>query len=66
MNKLKDVLQSQGRSQRWFAEKMSKSENTISLWATNRIQPSLEDLYTAAKLLEVDVRDLLTGNDENN
>ncbi len=64
MNRIKAVLQEQGRTQKWFATNMEKTENTISLWTTNRIQPSIEDLYKAANLLGVDVRDLLVGNDE--
>jgi len=64
VNKLKEVLQSQGRSQKWFAKEMSKSENSISLWTQNKVQPSLEDLYKAARLLSVEVKDLLTELDE--
>lgn len=59
MNKLKEVLKSEGRSNKWFAEKMGKSDNTISLWVTNKVQPSLEDLYRAAELLQVEITDLL-------
>ena len=64
VNKLKEVLQSQGRSQRWFADQMSKSENTVSLWTLNRVQPSLDDLYKAARLLGVEVKDLLADLSE--
>lgn len=62
MNRLKDVLRDQGRSQKWFAERMGKTENTISLWVLNKIQPALPDLYRAADLLGVSVKDLLTDN----
>jgi len=62
MNRLKAVLKEQGRTQKWFASHMNRTENTISLWTTNKVQPSLEDLYRAARLLDIDVRDLLEGN----
>ena len=41
---------------------MGRSENTISLWCLNKIQPSLEDLYKIADLLNVNVKDLLIDN----
>jgi transcriptional regulator with XRE-family HTH domain len=59
MNKLKQVLKQQGRSQKWFAGEIGKTENTISLWVLNKVQPSIEDLYRAAELLQVEATDLL-------
>lgn len=59
MNKLKKVLKHQGRTQKWFAREMKKTENTISLWVTNKVQPSVEDLYKAAEILQVEVAELL-------
>jgi transcriptional regulator with XRE-family HTH domain len=38
---------------------MEKTENTISLWVLNKVQPSLEDVYKAANLLNVEITDLL-------
>lgn len=59
MNRLKQVLKQQGRTQKWFAEQMDKTENTISLWVQNKVDVALKDLYKAADVLEVDVTDLL-------
>ena len=59
MNKLKEVLKIERRTQKWFAGEMCKTENTISLWVLNKVQPSIEDLYKAAELLNVEVSDLL-------
>ena len=42
---------------------MKKSENTISLWALNKVQPSIEDLYKAADILSVEVTELLERKD---
>ena len=59
MNKIKETLKNQGRTQKWIASKIDRSENTISLWCLNKIQPSLEDLYHIAERLNCEVADLL-------
>ena len=64
MNRLKQVLKQQGRTQKWFAGEMKKTENTISLWVTNKGQPSVEDLYRAADLLRVEISELLVRLEE--
>jgi putative transcriptional regulator len=66
MNNIKQILKDQGRTQKWIASKMERSENTISLWSLNKIQPSVEDLYKIADLLNVNVKDLLTDNKPTN
>jgi transcriptional regulator with XRE-family HTH domain len=38
---------------------LDKSANTVSLWCTNKVQPSVDDLYRIAKLLDCKVSDLL-------
>ena len=40
MNRIKAVLAEKQRTNRWLAEQMSKSENTISRWCSNKSQPS--------------------------
>jgi putative transcriptional regulator len=62
MNRLKEIIKKQGRTQKWISSQMGRSENTISLWCLNKIQPSLEDLYKIADLLNVNVKDLLIDN----
>ncbi|MDA3906930.1 MAG: helix-turn-helix transcriptional regulator [Bacteroidales bacterium] len=59
MNRIKEVLEDQGRSQRWLAERLGKSYNMINSYAQNRHQPRLEILYEIAKMLDVDVKDLI-------
>ncbi len=59
MNRLKETIKNEGRTQKWFAVKMNKTENTISLWVQNKVQPSIADLYKSAELLEVEVAELL-------
>jgi putative transcriptional regulator len=64
MNKLKDVLQKQGRSQLWLANQLEVTKSTMSIWCNNRSQPSLEKLYKVAEILNVDVIDLLVSKKE--
>lgn len=59
MNRIKDVLQSQGRSQAWLAEQIDKSYVIVTNYCNNNTQPSISVLRTIAKALDVDVRDLL-------
>jgi transcriptional regulator with XRE-family HTH domain len=66
LNKLKEVLKAQGRSQKWLAHQLGKSENTLSLWVTNQVQPSVEDLYKVAVLLDVEISDLLVERKDLN
>ena len=59
MNRIKEVLKEKGISQTWLAKKLDKSYNTINEYSRNARQPSLEDLYRIAKILEVNPKDLL-------
>lgn len=59
MNRIKVTLVEKQKTNRWLAEQMGKSENTISRWCSNKSQPSLEDLFRIAELLEVDYTDLI-------
>lgn len=59
MNRIKVVLEEKGIKQVWLAKKLDKSYNMINSYAQNRRQPSIEDLYKIAKLLNVEARELL-------
>ena len=59
INRLKVVLVEQRRTGKWLAETLGKNEATISRWCTNESQPSLEMLVEIAKVLNIDVKDLL-------
>ncbi|MCE8164936.1 helix-turn-helix domain-containing protein [Porphyromonas gingivalis] len=50
---------------KWLAEQLGKSENTISKWCSNKVQPSLENLVEIAKILDVDVRELIVSTKES-
>lgn len=59
MNRIKDVLECKGIKQKWLAEQLGKSYNMINSYVQNRRQPSLEDLYRIAEILDVYVKELL-------
>ena len=62
MNRIKEVLKDKGISQTWLAKQMGKSYPTINEYARNKRQPSLEDLYKIADILNVSVSYLLIDN----
>jgi len=59
MNRIKEVLDEKRIKQTWLAEKMGKSYNMVNSYVRNRQQPRLEVLYEIAKILDVEVKDLL-------
>ena len=59
INRIKVVLVDKRKTNKWLAEQLGKDPATVSKWCTNAAQPSLETLMQIAKLLEVQVDDLL-------
>ncbi len=59
MNRIKEVLEEKGIKQTWLAEQLGKSYNMVNGYVQNRQQPRLEVLYDIARILEVEVKDLL-------
>ena len=64
INRIKVVLVEKKRTNKWLAEQVGKDPATISKWCTNTAQPSLEMLLQIAKVLNVEVKDLLRESDE--
>ena len=61
INRIKEVLVIQGKTQKWLAEQMGKSTTAIAAICNNKAQPHLKDLKKIAKLLDVDIRELLVS-----
>ena len=59
INRLKVVLAEKKRTNKWLSEQVGKDPATVSKWCTNTMQPNLETLVAIAKVLDVDVKDLL-------
>lgn len=64
MNRIKEVLDEKGIKQTWLAEKLGKSYNMVNSYVQNRRQPSIEDLYKIAEILNVEAKELLTDRKE--
>lgn len=64
MNRIKVTLVEKQKTNRWLAEQMRKSENTISRWCSKKSQPSIAQLQEIAILLDADVRVLLKSQKE--
>ena len=60
MNRIREVLQEKGIKQIWLAEKLGKSFNSVNSYVQNRQQPRLAVLDQIAKILDVNLKDLLT------
>jgi transcriptional regulator with XRE-family HTH domain len=64
LNRLKAVLAEQEKTSKWLAENVGKSACTVSKWCSNTVQPDLNTLDKIAKLLGVDVKELLNPTEE--
>lgn len=60
MNRIKEVLEEKGIKQTWLADQLGKSYNMVNSYVQNRHQPRLEVLYEIAKILDVEIDQLLT------
>jgi putative transcriptional regulator len=58
-NRIKEVLQAQGRRQSWLADQIGKSYVVVTNYCNNKTQPSIPLLREIARVLDVDVRELL-------
>lgn len=58
-NRIKAVLADKKKTNKWLADQLGKDPATISKWCANATQPNLEMLMQIARLLEVQVDDLL-------
>ena len=61
LNRIKVVLVEQKKTGKWLAEQLGVSACTVSRWASNTSQPNLSTLNDIAKLLGVDVKDLINS-----
>ena len=59
LNRIKVVLADKQRTNKWLAEQLGKDKTTISKWCTNSSQPDLASLMMTAKVLNVELTDLV-------
>lgn len=59
INRIKVVLVEHKRTNKWLAEQLGINPTTVSKWCTNTTQPNLETFLQIAKVLDVEVQELL-------
>lgn len=64
LNRIKVVLVEKKRTGKWLAEQLGKSTCAVSKWCSNTNQPDLHTLDQIAKILVVDVKDLLNSTEK--
>lgn len=63
LNRLKVVLVEEGKTGKWLAEQLGKSNCTVSKWCSNSIQPDLQTIDKIAMILNIDRRTLIEPSD---
>ena len=61
-NRIKIVLAEKEKTGTWLSEQMGRNLGTVSRWMTNKVQPSVEQLFEIANHLDVDVKELLVSS----
>lgn len=64
INRIKAVSAEKQLAGKWLANEIGRTENTVSRWCSNKVQPSLENLFEIAEVLNVDVRELIKSTKE--
>ena len=59
VNRIKVVLADKNKTNKWLAEQLGKDPATVSKWCTNTSQPGVETLIEIARILNVEVGELL-------
>lgn len=59
IKRIKVVLVEKKRTNKWLAEQLGKDPATVSKWCTNTCQPGIETLLDIARVLDVEVGELL-------
>lgn len=65
-NRIRVVLADKQITNRWLADRMGVTDMTVSLWKTNKIRLSMAQFVEIARLLQVDIKDLLEVNFDTN
>lgn len=62
-NRIKAVLAERRKTNNWLADQLQVNRTTVSKWCRNEMQPRVETLFHIAKVLEVDVGELLNSKE---
>jgi len=61
LNRLKVVLVEKKKSSLWLSRQLGCAPTTVSKWCTNACQPPMETYLRIAKLLEVELSELVNS-----
>ena len=61
LNRLKVVLVEKKKSSLWLSRQLGCAPTTVSKWCTNACQPPMETFLRIAKLLEVELSELVNS-----
>jgi DNA-binding Xre family transcriptional regulator len=59
LNRLKVILAEKKKSNLWLSKELGCSPTTVSKWCTNSSQPPLEMMMKIAKVLDIEIMDLI-------
>jgi len=59
INRIKVVLAEKKKTNKWLAEQLDCAPTTVSKWCTNSCQPPMETYIRIAKLLDVELKELV-------
>lgn len=59
INRIKVVLVEHKRTNKWLAEQLGINPTTVSKWCTNTTQPNIETFIQIARLLNVELQELI-------
>lgn len=64
-NNLKNLRKASKLSQKDFAEKMQTTQQRVSEWECDKVEPSLYNVIKILKVLEITFEELTDGIEEN-
>ena len=59
INRIKVVLAEKKKTNKWLAEQLGCAPTTVSKWCTNACQPPMETYLRIAKILDVNLMELV-------
>lgn len=62
INRIKVVLVEKKKTNKWLAEQLGCAPTTVSKWCTNACQPPMETFLKIARILDVELNELLNKN----
>lgn len=65
LNRLKVILAEKNLQNKWLAEQLGRDQATVSKWVTNSAQPNLDMLIRIAKVLKVDLNELVRFEEDS-